>query len=352
MGRRTAGRGPRSTLLEVTGAGPADELMSAYDQARWDELQAWWAEAAERRERLPRARATLGAVSQGARGAASRVSRAAAEGAPQRVHDFVGSAVDAASGPTVRGVVHLLDLLNDWVVELTDPGAVLRHHQNLGREVASLEDVRALNLEDVEDFTRGMVLRWRTLGAGQGAGFGALAMIPVPVVGSLAAVTLDIVAMQVLSGAIATRVCYAYGFDASDPELRFMIDRMVLRAYRGQAPKAVAMKDAGSAFAASRGRVNWSRKLREDHRLMAAVEKLLKQLGDGRRVPVRSARMGMPVVAVFAGAGTNSYVLGDIARQARQYAATVFLAQKYGLALPPNLRNDIDADPSHGETGP
>lgn len=331
----------------MTGAGPADGLMSAYDQARWDELQAWWAQAAQRRERLPRARATLGAVSQGARGAASRVSRAAADGAPQRVHDFVGSAVNAASGPTVRSVVHLLDLLNDWVVELTDPGEVIRHHQNLGREVASLEDVRSLNLEDIEDF-----LRWRTLGAGQGAGFGALAMIPVPVVGSLAAVTLDIVAMQVLSGAIATRVCYAYGFDASDPELRFMIDRMVLRAYRGQAPKAVAMKDAGSAFAASKGRVNWSRKLRQDHRLMAAVEKLLKQLGDGRRVPVRSARMGMPVVAVFAGAGTNSYVLGDIARQARQYAATVFLAQKYGLALPPNLRNDIDADASHGGTSP
>lgn len=98
------------------------------------------------------------------------------------------------------------------------------------------------------------------------------------------------------------------------------------------------MKSASNAFQASKGRINWSKKLREDHRLMAAVEKLLKQLGDGTRVPVKNARMGMPVVGVIAGAGTNSHVLGDIAKQSRHYAATLLLAEKYGLELPPNLR--------------
>ena len=44
-----------------------------------------------------------------------------------------------------------------------------------------------------------------------------------------------------------------------------------------------------------------------------AVEKLLKQVGDGKRVPVKNARMGMPVIAVVAGAATNSHVLSDTA---------------------------------------
>jgi hypothetical protein len=235
-------------------------------------------------------------------------------------------------------------LLNDWVVELTDPDAVLEYHQGKGRAVESLKDLKTLDLELLEEFTDGMVLRWRTLGAGQGASFGALAMIPVPVLGSAAAITLDLIAMQALTGAIATRVCYAYGFDAADADMRHMIDRMVVRAYRNQTVKAGSVKKAGAAFDAAKGRVNWSKKLREDHRLMAAVEKLLKQVGDGKRVPVKNARMGMPVVAVFAGAATNAHVLGDTVKQPRHYGATVLLAEKHGLELPANLRRDLDSD--------
>jgi hypothetical protein len=125
-----------------------------------------------------------------------------------------------------------------------------------------------------------------------------------------------------------------------------MIDRMVVRAYRNQAPKAGTVKSAGAAFNAAKGRVNWSQKLRDDHRLVAAVEKLMKHVGNGSRVPVQNARMGMPVVAIFAGAGTNAHVLGDIAKQARHYGATMLLAEKYGLELPSNLRQDLDGDES------
>lgn len=61
--------------------------------------------------------------------------------------------------------------------------------------------------------------------------------------------------------------------------------------------------------------------------------------------------MGMPVIAVFVGAGTNAHVLGDIAKQACQYGATMRLAQKYGLDLPPNLREDVDTDELDEEPG-
>lgn len=319
--------------------------MSRYERRRWEELTAHWDKKAEGRQVLPpRAKAALGRAGEVTKATATKAGAVIADKAPERVKELAGSAVDAALVPTVHHVVRLLELLNDWVVELTDPAAVLKYHQGKGRAVESLKDLKTLDLELLEEFTDGMVLRWRTLGAGQGASFGALAMIPVPVLGSAAAITLDLIAMQALTGAIATRVCYAYGFDAADPDMRHMIDRMVVRAYRNQTVKASSVKRAGAAFDAAKGRVNWSKKLREDHRLMAAVEKLLKQVGDGSRVPVKNARMGMPVVAVFAGAATNAHVLGDTVKQARHYGATVLLAEKHGLEVPVNLRRDLDSE--------
>jgi hypothetical protein len=340
---------PRHSKVVIMGLDPTS--MSRYERARWEELQAHWEKKSQKRQLLsPRVKGVIEATAQASKDSASRAGRAVADRTPDKVKDLAGSAVDAALVPTVQGVVHVLELINDWVVELTDREAVIEHHREKGRDVASLEDLQALDLEELEEFSSGMVLRWRTLGAAQGASFGALAMIPVPVLGSLAAVSLDMVAMQVLSGAIATRVCYSYGFDAADPAMRHMIDRMVVRAYRSQAPKAGTLKSAGTAFQAAKGRVNWSKKLREDHRLMAAVEKLMKHLGSGGHVPVKNARMGMPVVAVFAGAGTNAHVLGDIAKQARHYGATMLLAEKYGLELPQNLRQDVDIDAGADDT--
>ncbi|QIG44473.1 EcsC family protein [Nocardioides anomalus] len=291
---------------------PGESLMSPYEQKRWKELQAHWERKAERRQLMPpRAKAALGKAGEAARNTTSRAGSAIASRTPVMVKDFAGSTVEAALVPTVRHVVQLLELLNEWVVELTDPEKVLEFHREKGRSVESLHDLKALDLEELDELLDWMALRWATLGAGQGASFGALAMIPVPVVGSVAAISLDLIAMQALTGAIATRVCYAYGFDAADPDMRHMIDRMVVRAYRNQTVKAGSVKKAGAAFDAAKGRVKWSQKLREDHKLMAAVEKLLKKAGDGTHVPVKNARMGMPVVSVLAGAATNGFVLGD-----------------------------------------
>lgn len=325
---------------------PSPDPMSRYERKRWDELQWHWEKKAQGRKAVlpPRARAALDNTVEATKNSASKAGKAVAERMPEKVKDVAGVAVDAALVPTVHHVVQLLELLNDWVVELTDPEAVLKYHQKKGRRVESLEDLRRLDLEELEELTNGMALKWGTVGVGQGASFGALAMIPVPVLGSVLAIGLDMIAMQVLTGAIATRICYAYGYDAAHPEVRHIIDRMVARAYKNQVVKAGSVKKASAAFDAAKGRVNWSQKLRDDHRLMAAVEKLLKRAGDGKHVPVKSARMGMPVISVLAGAATNSHVLGDAARQARHYGATVLLAEKHGLELPPNLRRSLESD--------
>lgn len=312
--------------------------MSPYERRRWAELEEHWAKADQRRQIVPaKVRHALTSTSGHLAAVGGRAAQRVAAAAPEPVKKAATSAVDATLVPTVRAVVHLLELVTDWSVELTDPERVLEHHRERGRAVACLEDLRALDLEVLDEVTRRLPLRWRSLGAVEGGAVGALAFLPVA--GGLAAITVDVLVMQVLSTSIATRAAHAYGFDPSSPQTERMIDRMVQRAYSEQAAKVATQRKAGSAFAAAAGRKRWSQKLREDHRLLAAVEELMKPAGGGAHVPVSRAAKAMPAIAVIAGAGTNSHVLGDVADQSIRYAQTVLLAERYGMPLPVRLRN-------------
>jgi hypothetical protein len=318
--------------------------MTAYERRRWAELEEHWAKARERRQILPaKVRQALTSAGGQLADVGERAGQRVAASAPKPVKNAAASAVDATLVPTVRAVVHLLELVTDWSVELTDPERVLAHHRGRGRDVASLEDLRALDLELLDEVTRKLPLRWRSLGAAEGAAVGALAFLPVG--GGLAAITVDVLVVHVLSTSIATRAAHAYGFDPSSPQTERMIDRMVQRAYSEQAVKVGTQRKAGSAFAAAAGRERWSEKLRQDHRLLAAVEKVMKQAGGGAHVPVSRAAKAMPAIGVIAGAGTNSHVLGDVANQSIRYAQTVLLSERHGVPLPARLRDDdVDVD--------
>lgn len=316
--------------------------MSPYERRRWAELQEHWAKADQRRQIVPaKVRQALTSAGGQLVDVGGRAAQRVTAAAPEPIKKAATSAADATLVPTVKAVVHLLELVTDWSVELTDQERVLKHHRARGRDVASLDDLRALDLEWLDEVTRKLPLRWRSVGAAEGAAVGALAFLPVG--GGLAAITLDVLVVHVLSTSIATRAAHAYGFDPSSPQTERMIDRMVQRAYSEQAAKAVTQRQAGSAFTAAAGRQRWSQKLREDHRLLAAVEKLMKQAGRGRHVPVARAAKALPAISMIAGAGTNSHVLGDIANQSIRYAQTVRLSEKHGLPLPARLRNgDVD----------
>ncbi|MFF7192837.1 hypothetical protein ACFZAM_03895 [Streptomyces sp. NPDC008079] len=69
------------------------------------------------------------------------------------------------------------------------------------------------------------------------------------------------------------------------------------------------------------------------------------------RVFVGKAAKGLPIIAVVVSTGTNAYVIGDFAKQARLYAQTIFLAENYDLVLPPNLTKvaDLDDEPCDDE---
>ena len=318
--------------------------MSPYERRRWSELEEHWARGGQGRRIVPvKVRQALTSAGGQLAEVGGNAARRVASAAPDQVKSAAAAALDATLVPTAKAVVHLLELVTDWSVELTDPERVLEHHRDRARDASSLEDLRALDLELLDEVTQRLPLRWRTLGAAEGAAVGALAFVPVG--GGLVAIPLDVLVVHVLSTSIATRVAHAYGFDPSSPQTGRMIERMVQRAYSEQAAKVVTQRQAGSAFRAAAGRQKWSQKLREDHRLLAAVEKLMKQASGGGKVPVGRAVKALPAIAVIAGAGTNSHVLGDVAKQSIRYAQTVLLSEKYGLPLPARLRDDDVVDP-------
>jgi hypothetical protein len=321
--------------------------MSPYEARRWRELESYWAKKAQRRPLTPpNVRAAAATASAKAKDVAVRTGTAIAGSTPEPVKDFGGWFADAALAPTVDGIVRTIELVNDWASELADPEKVLGFHRKKGRDVSSLGDLRDLDLADLDEVVRRLVLQWRSLGAAEGAALGALAMIPVG--GGALAITADVVLMQILTTAIATRVCYAYGFDAKEPELQHIVRRMVSRSFGEQAPKAGAARSANLAAQAAKGRQRWSKKLRDDHRILAALEKLMKKWNGVPNVPVGRAAKGLPVIAVVTSTGTNAFVIGDVAKQARYYAQTLFLAEKYGLPLPPALTRFADPDETSG----
>lgn len=316
--------------------------MSPYDRATWLHLEDHWLKKSKRREILPpKARNTLDTAGRRSLEVISETGRKVGEYSPESVRRAGKFVVDTALVPAIKAAATLLELAENWTVELMDPETVLEHHRKQGRDVGGLTELRAVDLEHLDRFTRRMALRWRGSGALEGAAMGLLAFIPGP--GTAASLTADFVVMQVLGSAIATRTMYSYGYDAQHPDERQMVERIVRRGYRAQAPKAGAVRGASQAFKASKDRINWSKKLREDHRLMAAVEKLMKQVGDGR-VSVKDVSKKMPYIGVVTSAGSNAFLLGDIAKQGILYGQTRHLSEKYDLPLPTNLSADLDDD--------
>lgn len=83
------------------------------------------------------------------------------------------------------------------------------------------------------------------------------------------------------------------------------------------------------------------------HRIAAATENLLKQVGNGKHVPIEKVISKMPVIGVVTSAGINSTVLGAFAKTSVRYSQTMFLSQKY-LVLPSNLPGSVDGRLSGG----
>lgn len=309
--------------------------MSNYEANAWAELGEFWQRKTDRRRLPQKAIEAKDAAAGKAKEVASATAGFVKEITPQPIKDAGGIVVDWTLEPTIKATLGLIEWVTETVQEFSDPGDVYNYHCEQGRQVSSLRDLQALDLEHLDGFTERFVWRCRTTGVVEGAAMGLLTFIPVA--GSVAAIGLDLVVMHALSTAIATRVAHAYGMDPTSDAGRQHLDRMLRKAWTAQGPKAGAVKGAKDAFVEGAGRVRWSQKFRDDHRIAAAVEKLMKQASKGQRVPIDKVVSKMPAIGVVTAAGINGTVLGSLAKTSVKYSQTIHLAGKHNLALPPNL---------------
>lgn len=309
--------------------------MSPYEAQAWSELSEYWQRKADRRGLPPAAARAKDAVAGKIKESASATGGFISDVTPQPVKDAGGFVLDRALEPTVEAALGLIEWVTETVQEFSDPEPILTYHRDQGRTVGTLADLGKLDLEHLDAFTRGFVWRCRTTGVVEGAAMGALTFIPVA--GSVAAIGLDLVVMHALATAIATRAAYAYGLDLTSDAGRHHLDRVLRKSWTAQAPKAGAVKSAKDAFVQGAGRVRWSEKFRNDHRIAAAVEKLMQQMGTSNHVPIDKVVAKMPAIGVLTAAGINGTVLGSLARTSVRYSQTIQLAKKHNLTLPANL---------------
>ena len=347
---------------------PGAPQMSDYEAKRWRELNAHWdgranphglpkwlretgghAVAASRdaygrgREAIPqRVKDPIAHAGQATRAAAQRAGAAVPETVKEPVRRAGEIAVDGALMPSIHAAVRLLELVNDWVVELNDPKYVERIARKRGLELDSFTELRQQDMKVCDRLLSRHTLGWRTAGALEGGAMGVLATVTA--YGAPLAVAADVAVIQLVSVSIAARVAYSYGFDAKDPDERVFIQRIVTRSFIGQAARVGPMREAAQSWHAIKGRVRWSDKLRQDNRLIAELETLMQRWSATGKVPVKDVGKVIPFVNVLLGAGMNSTILGNVSADAQRYCQTRFLAEKYNLALPDALLRDEPAE--------
>lgn len=310
--------------------------MTVYESTAWTDLNDYWRKKSEKSAIMPpKGRQAIEAASGKAKDLASATGGFVAGVAPQPVKNAGGLVVDWTLEPTVRAVLGLLELVTGWIQELTDEEQVFAHHRKNGHGVVRLSDLQSIDMEELDRYTGLLSLRWGTIGAAEGAVMGALAFVPIA--GTVTSIGADLVVMHGLSTAIATRAAHAYGIDPTNQEEQNHLDRMLRKAWVAQAPKAGTVKKAADAFEAGAGRVRWSDKFRNDHRIAAAVEKLMKQASNGNHVPIDKVVSKLPALGVLTSAGINGAILGKLASTSVHYSQTVYLSEKYGLPMPANL---------------
>ncbi|MDX3097718.1 EcsC family protein [Streptomyces sp. ME19-03-3] len=319
--------------------------MSPYEAQVWNALNEHWQRRSNRRKGLPNwASTALDRTGEVTGNAVRRMKDAVPEAVAEPIRRASDAVADTAMRPALAGAAALLELVNDWAMDLNDPKTVEKLARKQGVEIDSFTKLRQQDLQVCDRLLTRTTLKSRTTGALEGGAMGLLALVPVA--GIPAAMTADILVVQVLTTSIASRIAYSYGYDAKDPEEQDFIQSLAQQSFLTQAAKAKPLRDVARAADALKGRVNWSQKLRNDHRLVAALEKLMKQLGPtGARVPVKNVAKVVPFVGVLIGAGMNSAVLGKVAAEAQRYCQTRFLCDKYGLPLPTALTTGGHDDP-------
>lgn len=321
-------------------AGPTGAVMEPYDANAMDGVNAW----KQRRFVQPSRRLVPKAV---------RARIAQVGGAAKQGFDALPGAdrFEALLADALRG---LTDLGSRAAQASVRREAIIKAYQKRAHLVTSLEDIRTLELceidkvkprldlayiaaSTVEGVGAGLLASGGTilaaggtvLGAGAGAAPGAGL-----VVGAMAA---DAAAVLLASHRLVAHTAAYYGYDVEDPHER-LIALGVLGVGTAEAGKAAAYVELNRTVQALARRQTWQQLNSQ------AVTKIVRRVYAvfAMRLTQRKLAQAIPVAGVVIGAGLNAKLLARIADDANHLYRERFLRDKYGIAPTPPV-------PSGGE---
>jgi len=218
--------------------------------------------------------------------------------------------------------------------------AVVRAYQKRGHAVEEIEDIRGLDLADMDDVKPRLDLAYGTASSAQGAmtglavsggqilGVATAGAAAAPgaglVIGAMAA---DAAAVLVASQRAVAHVAAYYGYDVTrDEEKLFALGVLGL----GTAPdvgKAAAYVELNKIVQGLARQHTWNQ-LRESV-ITRVIEKVYTRLG--MRLTQRKLGQAVPVVGVLIGAGLNALMLSRVVDDAEHAYRKRHLQEKYGL---------------------
>lgn len=308
----------------------ATDDISQYDAASWADLARWKHRRFERESwhLLPR----------GVRRGMSRAAGATKDQFEKLpgAQNFEALFVDALRG--------LSDAAARTARASVRRGALVEAYRKRGHDVTDLDDIRKLELRDIDQVKPrldiGYILASTLEGAGAGfavsggtilatggtvfgAGAGA-APGAATVVGVMAA---DAAAVLVASQRAIAHIAAYYGYDVDEPHERLFALGVLGVGTADEVGKAAAYAELNKLVQALARRQTWQQlNSRAVARIVSQVYSAL-----GMRLTQRSLGKAVPVVGIALGAGLNAKTLSKVVDDAEHLYRERFLREKYGL---------------------
>ena len=277
--------------------------------------------------------------------AVERLNRQRESKVRQKVRNVTGPARDAAgkawsSVPGNEKLAKQVLKASDGMKAVTfDPAlrsvdarkALARHG------VASPDELRALDLRDVDRTRRGVRTLYTGMAMAEGGG-SALAVtgsaISATVSGGVtasvaaAAIAADAVTSLALMGRVIGVVAAEYGYDVRLPEEEaFALGVMTLGAATTAAEKTAALTSLRRLAAQMMRQPTWAQLNR--HALVKLIDRVFAQLGE--KLTKQKLGQAVPVAGVFINAGLSAHMTDTTFRAARDIYRVRFLSDKYGI---------------------
>lgn len=313
-------------LCSVTIA-PAHPEFSAYDRRAWERVQRW-REPSAGRQLVP-----------------SRVKEVASAG----VHR-TGAAMQAVPGSAAAGAViesavsGLLATVDRMAVASVHRTAIIGRFQKAGHPVQELDDIRKLDLREIDKVKPRVDLRYVLASAGEGAvagvgmtggaaiaaggGIAGMGAGAAPGIGMLVGVmAADAVAVLAACSRVSAEIAAYYGYDVEFPDERVRAAGVMGVGLASQGGKAAAYQELNKLVQALARNKGWEQL---DKLVMTKViRKVFERFGE--RLVKRKLGQAVPVVGVLVGAGLNGVTLSNVAEAAEMVYRERFLREKYGL---------------------